>query len=59
MSDLIESGQAAVVIVAVDHQGPDIEAMLRNASQTIVSVTDGGDLEQAYREALAEEQPLS
>ena len=59
MSDLIESGQAAVVIVAVDHRGSDIEALLRNATETVVTETDGGDLEQAYHEALAADQPLS
>ena len=53
MSDLLESGQAALVVVAVDHQGPDIEALLQNATETIVTETDGGDVEQAYEEALA------
>ena len=32
MSDLLESGQAALVIVAVDHRGSDIEALLQNAT---------------------------
>ena len=32
MSDLLESGQAALVIVAVDHTGNDIEALLQNAT---------------------------
>jgi uncharacterized membrane protein len=56
MSDLLESGQAALVVVAVDHTGTDIEALLQNASATIVTETDGGDIEQAYEEAIAQAQ---
>ena len=56
MSDLLESGQAALVIVAVDHTADDIRALLRNATQMIVAETDSGDIEQAYEEALAHAQ---
>ena len=59
MSDLLESGQAALVVVAVDHTATDIEALLQNATETIVAETDGGDIEQAYEEALAREQQPS
>ena len=54
MSDLLELGQAALVIVAVDHAATDIEPLLQNATETIVSETEGGDVEQAYEEALAQ-----
>jgi hypothetical protein len=59
MSDLLELGQAALVIVAVDHPGTDIEALLRNATEAIVTEADGGDIEQAYEEALAPLPPPS
>ena len=56
MSDLLESGQAALVVVAVDHREADVEALMQNATDRIVSETDGGDLEQAYEDAVALEQ---
>ena len=59
MTDLLESGQAAVVIVAINHSGSDIEALLQNATATIVTETDGGDIEQAYQEALERDQQSS
>jgi uncharacterized membrane protein len=54
MSDLLESGQAALVVVAVGHTRTDIEAVLHNATATIVTETDGGDIEHAYEEARAQ-----
>lgn len=57
MSDVLDSGQAALVVVAVDHTAADIEALLQNATTTIVAETDAGDIELAYEEALAREQP--
>ena len=56
MSDLLESGQAALVVVALDQSATTIEALLRNATEAIVAETDGGDIEMAYEEALAREQ---
>lgn len=55
MSDVLESGQAALVIVAVDRTATDVEALLQNATTTIVAETDAGDIERAYAEALAQE----
>ena len=59
MSDLLESGQAALVIVAVDHTETDIAALLQNATESIVIETDGGDIEQAYNEARLQPQSPS
>ena len=56
MSDLLESGQAALVVVALDHAASTIEDELRNATRAIVAETDGGDIELAFEEALAREQ---
>ncbi len=59
MSDLAESGQAALVVVVLDHTATDIEALLGNATEVIVAESDGGDIELAFEEAMAREQPLS
>jgi hypothetical protein len=56
MSDLLESGQAALVVVALDQSATQIEALLQGAIKAIVAETDGGDIEHAYQEALAREQ---
>ena len=56
MSDLLESGQAALVVVAFDQSATQIEALLQGAIEAIVAETDGGDIEHAYQEALALEQ---
>jgi hypothetical protein len=56
MSELLESGQAALVIVAVDHTETDIAALLQNATESIVIETDGADIEQAYEEARLQPQ---
>jgi hypothetical protein len=56
MSDLLESGQAALVVVAVDHPEAGIEALMHHATERIVTETDGGDVELAYDDALAQER---
>ena len=56
MSDLLESRQAALVVVAVGHTAADVEALLPNAAATIVDETDGGDIERAYAEALGRDE---
>ena len=53
MSDLLELGQAALVIVAVDRAGTDIEPLLQRATDKIVVQTDSGDVVRAYDRALA------
>ncbi|HUW04562.1 MAG TPA: DUF1269 domain-containing protein [Acidimicrobiales bacterium] len=54
MSDVLESGDAGLVIVAVNPQGTDIEGLLTNA-ETVVASTNVGDtdgaLEQAFEAA--------
>jgi len=54
MSDLLEAGQAALVVVAVDQQADDIRAALTGA--TIALVTDGltVDLEAEIAQAIDE-----
>ena len=59
MSDLLESGQAGLVVVALDQSATQIEARLHRATEAIVVETDGGDIEEAYHEALTQEHPLS
>ena len=53
MSDLLELGQAALVIVAVDRAGADIEPLLQRATDKIVAQTESGDVVRAYERALA------
>ena len=61
MSDVLESGDAGLVVVAVNPQGTDIEGLLTNA-ETVVASTDVGDadgaLEQAF-EAPRSSTPLA
>jgi hypothetical protein len=45
MSDLLEAGQAAVVVVGVDHTGEDLGALLSNAITTIVTDSTSADVE--------------
>ena len=59
MSDLLESGQAALVVVALDHIGDTDRSAAAHAIEAIVAETDGGDIEHAYQEAMAREQPPS
>jgi hypothetical protein len=43
-----------LVIVAIDHAGTEVDALLQHANPTIVTETECGDIEQAYEEALAQ-----
>jgi uncharacterized membrane protein len=52
MSDLLEAGEAALVVVAVDHTGEDIGALLSNATDKIVVDTTRADFESAFSQAL-------
>jgi hypothetical protein len=51
MSDLLESGQASLVVVVLDHPATEIEALFGNATKALVAETDGGDIELAYQQA--------
>ena len=53
MSDLSESGQAALVVVVLGHTASDIEALLDFATEAIVAETDGGDIELAFQLAMS------
>ena len=53
MSDLIDAGESALIIAAVNKQGSDIEPLLANAAKTVVDDTTKGDLEAAYNDAIA------
>jgi hypothetical protein len=59
MTDVLESGQAALVVVVLDHTATDIEVLLANAIEAIVAETDGGDIEVAYEEAVARDRQSS
>jgi hypothetical protein len=50
MSDLLEAGDAGLVIVAVNPQGTDVEGLLTNAKDVVAS-TGVGDADTALDEA--------
>jgi uncharacterized membrane protein len=52
MSDLLEDGQAALVVVAVGHAGKDITALLVHAAGTIVTATTRADFEADFATAV-------
>jgi uncharacterized membrane protein len=54
MSDLLESDQAALVVVAVDHTGEDIEALLSNATTKIITDASFADFEAEFSNAIEE-----
>ena len=59
MSDLLESGQAALVVVVLDRTATEIEALLTHATESVVAETDGGDIAVAFEEAIGREQQTS
>jgi hypothetical protein len=54
MSELLESTQAVLVAVALDHDHDDIKPLLAHASTTILSDVSAADLETEYCNAIAE-----
>jgi hypothetical protein len=54
MGDLLEMGESALLIVAVNKQGSDIEPLLRNATKTVIDDTTKADLESVYDEAIVQ-----
>ena len=52
--ELLESGAAGLIIVAVNKQGTDIEPLLRNAEKTSVTQTTAGNLQAEIDKELAE-----
>jgi len=53
MSDLLEEGESALIVVAVNKKGSDIEPLFAGATRCIVDDTTKGDLEAAYNDAVA------
>lgn len=52
MTDVLESGQAALVVVAVEKQPTDIESAITKATRKVSAKIDQGDVEQAYQQAV-------
>jgi len=56
VSELIHSGEAALLIVAVNHKGTDITPLLENAKGRTVVQTTAGDLDAAFDNAVKKAQ---
>jgi hypothetical protein len=54
MSDLLESTQAVLVVVALDHEHDEIKPLLARSSTTILSDVSAADLEAEFCNAVAE-----
>jgi uncharacterized membrane protein len=52
--ELLESGAAGLIIVAVNKQGTDVESLLPNAEKTSVTQTTAGNLQAEIDKELAE-----
>lgn len=52
VSDLLESGESGLLIVAVNPKGTDITPLLGKAKRSTVVQTTAGDLDAAYADAL-------
>ena len=54
MTDALEVGDSALVIVAVNPEGSDLTPLLAGAQKVVVDATTKGDLEGAYEDAIQE-----
>ncbi len=54
MSNLLEAGQAALVVTAVGHSGRDIASLLSNATNKIVADDTQADFEADFTKAILE-----
>jgi len=52
--DLLESGSSGLIVVAVNKQGTDVEALLPNATKTSITQTTAGNLQTEIDKELAE-----
>lgn len=52
MSDLLETGESGLIIVAVNKTGADVSPLLAHAEKAIVDDTTKADLESAYDGAI-------
>jgi uncharacterized membrane protein len=59
VGELLRSGEAALLIVAVNRKGSEITPLLANAENSVVVDTVAGDLDKSFEDALAkaERQP--
>ena len=53
IGELLESGQSALVVVAVNRNGTDIEPLLTNAEKTVITQTTWGDLDSEIENEIA------
>jgi hypothetical protein len=58
MSDLLESTQAVLVVVALDHDHDEIRPLLAHSSTTILSDVSAADLEAEFCNAVAESDAI-
>jgi hypothetical protein len=56
ISELLHSGESALLIVAVNHKDTDITPLLENAGKKTVVETKAGDLDAAFEDALKKAQ---
>lgn len=56
MTNVLEAGEAALVVVAVDHTGEDISALLNNATEKHVQASTRADFEADFNKAVGEFQ---
>ena len=54
VSDLLESGQSGVVVVAVNHKKSDIKPLLDGSEKTVVIETRAGDIDTEFEKAVRE-----
>jgi hypothetical protein len=54
LSDLLESGQSGVVVVAVNHKESDIKPLLSGSEKSVVIETRAGDIDAEFEKAVKE-----
>lgn len=55
-SNLLDSGESGLLVVATNHEDSDIAALLTHAEKTVVINTPAGDLESVFNNALKDAQ---
>jgi uncharacterized membrane protein len=56
VSDLLDSGESGLLIIAVNHKGTDITPLLENAEKKTVIETQAGDLDAAFEDGVKKAQ---
>jgi uncharacterized membrane protein len=59
VSDLLDSGESGLLIIAVNHKGTDIAPLLENAESKTVIETQAGDLDAAFEDGVKKAQASS